>query len=300
MKYAFIQRHAGRFRIARQCAVLGVSRSGYYEWRGRGQSRRAAEDGQLLREIRAVHAGSREAYGAFKTWKVLNRAGIVCGKHRVARLRRRHGIEARRKRRFRVTIEHRQTAAPAPNLLERRFAAGVPGSAPDRVWVGDITYIATRAGWLYLAVLLDLHSRKVVGWAMGGRLTWDLAAAALEMAIEQRRPGAGLLHHTDQGSQYAATQYQERLSQRGFTASMSRKGNAWDNAVAESFFSNLKNELTHHRDFHTREQARSEIFDYIEIFYNRQRAHATLQYMSPLDYESRSNGAQLNCPVNPG
>ncbi len=296
MKYAFIHRHAGRFPVTRQCAALGVSRGGYYAWRGRGPSRRAIDDERLLREIRAVHLRSREAYGAFKTWKVLNRAGIACGKHRVARLRREAGIEARRKRRFRVTIEHRQTAAPAPNLLQRRFAVAVP----DRVWVGDITYIATRAGWLYLAVLLDLHSRKVVGWAMAARMTQGLAASALEMAVEHRRPGAGLLHHTDQGSQYAATQYRERLAQLGFVASMSRKGDCWDNAVAESFFGNLKNELTHHRDFHTREQARSEIFDYIEIFYNRQRAHATLQYMSPLDYESRSNGAQLNCPENTG
>lgn len=296
MKYAFIQRHAGRFRIARQCAALTVSRSGYYEWRGRAESRRASADKLLLREIRAVHARSREAYGAYKTWKVLNRAGIVCGKHRVARLRRGAGIEARRKRRFRVTIEHRQTVAPAPNLLARQFRVGVP----DRVWVGDITFIATRAGWLYLAILLDLHSRKVVGWAMGARMTQGLAASALEMAVEHRRPGAGLLHHTDQGSQYAARQYRERLAQLGFVASMSRKGDCWDNAVAESFFSNLKNELTHHRVFHTREQARGEIFDYIEIFYNRQRAHATLQYMSPVDYESRSNGAQLNRPENVG
>ena len=296
MKYAFIDRHAGRFPVTRQCTALGVSRGGYYDWRGRGPSRRAIDDERLLREIRAVHARSREAYGAFKTWKVLNGAGTACGKHRVARLRRENGIEARRKRRFRITVEHRQTAAPAPNLLERRFRVGVP----DRVWVGDITYIATRAGWLYLAVLLDLHSRKVVGWAMGARMTQGLAASALEMAVEHRRPGAGLLHHTDQGSQYAATQYRERLAQLGFVASMSRKGDCWDNAVAESFFGNLKNELTHHRDFHTREQARSEIFDYIEIFYNRQRAHATLQYMSPLDYESRSNGAQLNCPGKVG
>lgn len=300
MKYAFIDRHAGQFPIARQCAVLGVSRGGYYDWRRRGPSRRAVEDARLLGDIRAVHARSREAYGAFKTWKVLNGAGVACGKHRVARLRRENGIEALRRRRFRVTIEHRQTAAPAPNLLERRFAIGVAGSAPDRVWVGDITYIATRAGMLYLAILLDLHSRKIVGWAMGGRMTQDLTASALEMAVEQRRPGAGLLHHTDQGSQYAAGQYRERLAQLGFVASMSRKGNCWDNAVAESFFGNLKNELTHHRDFKTREQARSEIFDYIEIFYNRQRAHATLQYMSPLDYESRSNGAQLNCPGKAG
>lgn len=296
MKYAFIDRHAGRFRIARQCAALGVSRSGYYDWRGRGPSRRAAEDERLLREIRAAHEGSREAYGAFKTWKALNAAGVACGKHRVARLRRENGIEARRKRRFRVTIEHRQTAAPAPNLLQRNFAVG----APNRVWAGDITYITTRAGWLYLAVLLDLHSRRVVGWAMGNRLTWSLAAEALEMAVAQRQPAAGLLHHSDQGSQYAARQYRKRLAELGFTASMSRKANAWDNAVVESFFSSLKNELTHNRTFQTREQARSEIFDYIEIFYNRQRAHATLQFMSPNDFEKLSNGALLNRPENTG
>lgn len=285
MKYAFIKRQAGQHRIARLCTVLEVSRSGYYGWLSRPESRRSVADRQLLRDIRRLHQRSREAYGALKTWKVLQAAGVDCGKHRVARLRRHHGIEARRKRRFRATAEHRQLAPPAPNLLQRRFTV----TAPDRVWVGDITYIPTRAGWLYLAVLLDLYSRKVVGWAMSDRLTQELAAAALTMAVEQRRPPKGLLHHSDRGSQYSATRYRDALARLGITASMSRKANAWDNAVAESFFGTLKNELVHHRNFKTREQARSEIFDYIEIFYNRQRVHSTLQYLSPAEYERARN-----------
>ena len=285
MKYAFIKNHAEEHKTARLCAVLGVSRSGCYGWLARPESERAATDRQLLGKIRGVHRRTREAYGAVKTWKALQAAGVACGKHRVARLRCQHGIEAKRKRRFRAAAKHRQLAPPAPNLLQRRFTV----TRPDRVWVGDITYIPTHAGWLYLAVLLDLYSRKVVGWAMSDRLTQELAASALAMAVEQRRPAKGLLHHSDQGSQYSAIRYRAALAASGIAASMSRKGNAWDNAVAESFFSNLKNELVHHRDFKTREQARSEIFDYIEIFYNRQRVHSTLQYVSPADYEKARN-----------
>lgn len=288
MKYAFIKTQATAHRVTRLCAVLGVSRSGYYDWRDRPESRRSVDDRRLLAEIRAVHRHSRQAYGALRAWKVLNASGVACGKHRVARLRRQSGIEARRKRRFRAATEHRHLTPPAPNLLERQFMV----TAPNRVWVGDITYIPTRAGWLYLAVLIDLYSRRVVGWAMDSRMTQNLAAAALDMAVGQRRPAKGLLHHTDQGSQYSATLYRQRLAELGIRPSMSRKGNAWDNAVAESFFSSLKNELVFHRDFKTRAQARSEIFDYIEIFYNRQRAHSTLQYVSPLVYESQSNVLQ--------
>lgn len=285
MRYAFIQRQSEQHTVSILCAVLGVSRSGYYGWRSRPGHRRSIADRRLLQDIREVHFRSREAYGALETWKVLKAAGVDCGKHRVARLRREHGIEARRTRRFRAASEHRQLAPPAPNLLERRFTV----SAPNRVWVGDITYIPTGSGWLYLAVILDLYSRKVVGWAMSNRLTQDIAAAALSMAVEHRRPPKGLLHHSDQGAQYSATAYQARLAALAITVSMSRKGNAWDNAVAESSFSNLKNELVHHRRFKNHEQARREIFDYIEIFYNRQRVHATLNYVTPEAYESRSN-----------
>jgi len=296
VKYAFIHRHTGRFTVARLCATLGVSRSGYYEWRDRPESRRVIEDRQLLRSIREVHVRSREAYGADKTWRVLQASGIACGRHRVARLRRQNDIEARRKRRFRVVTEHHKLPPPAPNVLGRRFHV----TAPDRVWAGDMTVIPTGAGWLHLAVVLDLFSRRVVGWAMGNERGQALSLAALRMAITHRDPTPGLLHHSDQGSAYVGALYREQLDQMGAIVSMSRKGNAYDNAVVESFFGNLKNELVHHRRFVTREQARAEIFDYIEVFYNRQRAHATLKYMSPVDYENARPVSELTCPENPG
>jgi transposase InsO family protein len=296
VKYAFIRRHARLFTIARMCAVLGVSRSGYYEWRDRPESRRATQDRQLLQSIRAVHLESREAYGAYKTWRVLRARGVACGRHRVARLRRQNGIEARRKRRFRVVVEHHKLAPPAPNHLSRRFHV----RERDRVWAGDMTVIPTAAGWLHLAVMLDLYSRRVVGWAMGNERGQALSLAALRMATAHRRPKAGLLHHSDQGSAYVGTLYQAQIAQLGAIASMSRKGNAYDNAVVESFFGNLKNELVHHRVFATREQARAEIFDYIEIFYTRQRAHASLQYVSPVDYENSMPVLEKICPENPG
>ena len=254
------------------------------------------DDRRLLSHIQEIHHKSRRAYGALKTWRVLALQGIAGGKHRIARLRHQHGIEAQRKRRFRNAVPHQLSLPPAENLLERRFRVAVA----NRVWAGDITYVPTRSGWLYLAVLLDLHSRRVVSWAMATRITQGLSLAALEMAVEQRRPTKGLMHHSDQGSQYTAKDYRDRLRALGITVSMSRKGNPHDNAVVESFFSNLKNELTHQRRFENQDQARSEIFNYIEIFYNRQRAHATLQYISPVTYEEQSNGAQLNCPSNPG
>lgn len=287
MKYAFIGREAARHSIARLCRVMAVSRSGYYGWRDRGPGRRSADDKRLLSHIRDLHTKSRQAYGALKTWRVLRAQGVAGGKHRIARLRRQHGIEAKRKRRFRNAVTHQLSLPPAPDLLQRRFGVALP----NRVWAGDITYVPTRAGWLYLAVLLDLHSRRVVGWAMADRITRELTRNALDMAIEHRRPGPGLVHHSDQGSQYTAKDYRDRLAALGIAASMSRKGNPRDNAVVESFFSSLKNELTHHRSFTSQDQARIEIFDYIEIFYNRQRAHATLQYISPVEYEKQSNGA---------
>lgn len=293
MKYAFIRSHTGVFRIARMCAALSVSRSGYYEWRDRPESKRTMANRHLLQAIRSMHLQSREAYGAYKTWKVLQARGIVCGRHRVARLRRQHGIEAKRKRRFRIVVEHHKLPPPAPNLLDRRFHV----ARADRIWAGDMTVISTRTGWLHLAVLLDLHSRRVVGWAMGSQRNQALSLAALRMAIDHRRPEAGLLHHSDQGSAYVGAIYRAHLDRHGFVASMSRKGNAYDNAVVESFFSNLKNELVHHRNFASRDEARAQIFDYIEVFYNRQRAHAALQYLSPVDYERRQ---QVPDSIRPG
>ena len=287
MKYAFVREHAKRFRLSRLCGALGVSRSGYYEWLDRPESLRAAEDRRLLEKIRALHLQSREAYGAFKTWRVLQSKGIACGRHRIARLRRHNGIEAQRKRRFRVMTEHHKRPPPAPNRLAQNFRIG----EPDRVWAGDMTVIPTGTGWLHLAVILDLYSRRVVGWAMGNERNQALSIAALRMAVEQRLPKPGLIHHSDQGSAYVGALYLNELEGIGAIASMSRKGNCYDNAVVESFFGNLKNELVHHRRFSSREEARAEIFDYIELFYNRQRAHATLQFLCPVDYENQNNVA---------
>ncbi|MEQ1756037.1 MAG: IS3 family transposase [Micropepsaceae bacterium] len=285
MKYAFIRNNRRRFRLTRMCSALGVSRSGYYEWLGRPESHRVAADRRLLEQLRVLHRQSREAYGALKSWHVLQGRGVACGKHRIARLRRQNGIEALRKRRFRVTVEHHKRAPAAPNTLDRQFAV----VQPDRVWAGDMTVVPTGTGWLHLAVILDLYSRRVVGWAMGNQRGQALAIHALQMAIEQRSPAPGLLHHSDQGSAYTGADYHALLGKIGAETSMSRKGNCYDNAVVESFFSNLKNELTHHRHFFSREEARAAIFDYIELFYNRHRAHATLQYQSPVEYE-RSSG----------
>jgi putative transposase len=296
VKYAFIDRHRKRFRIVRLCAALEVSRSGFYEWVDRPQSQRAVEDQQLLETIRALHKRSREAYGAYKTWQVLRSRGVACGRHRIARLRRQNGIEALRKRRFRVMVEHHKRAPPAPNRLEQHFHV----AQPNRVWAGDMTVIPTATGWLHLAVVLDLFSRRVVGWAMGNERSQALSLRALRMAIDQRQPIPGLVHHSDQGSAYVGTIYQTELERIGAVISMSRRGNCYDNAVVESFFSNLKNELTHHRRFVTRDEGRAEIFEYIEVFYNRQRAHASLQFVSPMEYENSSHVALETCPGDPG
>ncbi len=265
------------------CQALHVSRSGYYAWCARGDSRRAVRHRELLVQIKRVHGAAREAYGAKKTWLELNAQGVSCGKHCVARLRQRAGIEAKRKRRFRLTVEHHRRAAAAPDLIQRHFAA----PAPDWAWVGDMTFIRTRVGFLHLAVLLDLYSRRVVGWSMSERPDLMLVLGALDMALTQRRPAGGLIHHTDQGPIYAARAYRDTLSVHGLKASMGAKGSAYDNAVAESFFSYLKNELVHHCDFANREAARMAIFDYIECFYNRSRRHQTLGYVSPVEFERK-------------
>ena len=282
MKYGFVRAHRDEFRVCRMCGVLKVSRSGYYDWCTRPESERSRRDKVLLKEIRKVHEINRQAYGAVKTWRALRDAGVACGKHRVARLRRLAGIEFRRMKRFRLAYQARQSAPPAPNLLRAPFEA----ARPDQIWVADITFIATRSGWLYLAVLIDVCSRLVVGWSMKERPTQELVSEALVMAAEQRRPCAGLIHHSDQGIQYSSGLYLRLLERHGVERSMSRKGNCYDNAVAESFFSSLKNELIHNRDYHTREEARTEIFEYIELFYNRQRLHQSLDYQTPARYDS--------------
>jgi putative transposase len=281
MRYAFIDAHRRTWRVERLCSALAVSRSGYYAWRTRPESRRAQANRTVLQQIRTVHEEFRQAYGAVKTWQELHARGIACGRHRVARLRRLDGIEARRMRRFRAAEQAHHSAPPAPNLVAQQFA--VP--APNRVWAGDITFIPTRRGWLYLAVLLDLYSRRIVGWAMSDRINGALVLAALTMALEQRRPEPGLIHHSDQGIQYAGGDYRALLRTHRLRISMSRKGNCYDNAPVESFFSTLKNEWTWHHTFQDREQARAALFDYIELFYNRQRRHAALDYLSPVQFE---------------
>jgi len=228
-------------------------------------------------QIRQVHLASRQNYGVIKTWKALKSGGLCCGKHRIARLRRANGIESKRRRRFKVTTMSKNTEWIAPNRLNRCFKV----AKPNQAWVGDVTFIATRTGWLYLAVLLDLYSRKVIGWSMSERNNKQLVINALDMALERRRPQSQVIHHTDRGAIYGSDYYRNKLIASGLIPSMSRKGDCWDNAVAESFFSTLKNELLYGQRFVSQEQARSEIFKFIEIFYNRQRLHQSLNYITP-------------------
>ena len=284
MRFRFIRDQENQHRVQTMCRVLKVSRSGFYGWRNRGCSARTQANQQLLTRIEHIHRQSRENYGAFKTWKALRSEGQSCWRHRVARLLRMHGIEAKRMRRFRSGYAARQVEVPpANNLLERNFTA----HAPNQVWVGDATFIPTREGWLILAVLIDLYSRQVVGWSMGRQLNRHVVTDALMMAIKHRRPAAGLIHHTDQGAVYGTASYREIQKQHGIVPSMSRKAQCLDNAVAESYFSNLKNELTWHCNFKDRDEARAAIFDYIELFYNRERLHETIGYVSPMEYERR-------------
>jgi transposase InsO family protein len=283
VKYAFIESHRAQFCLSALCRVLRVSRSGYYEQRARPSSVRSQVDDALTQQIEQIHRQYRACLGALKTWQVLRQRGIAVGKHRVARLRRAAGIEARRKQRFRVMVEHHYKEPPAPDRVRRGFQV----AAPNQVWVGDMTVVRTREGWLYLAIVLDLYARRVVGWAMDANQSVALPIAALTMAIAQRQPAPGLVCHTDQGVQYSAARYREVLQTHGIQASMSRKGNCHDNAVAESFFSNLKNELTHHAIYDTRRQAKAAIFDYIELLYNRLRPHQTLGYQTPVAVEEQ-------------
>lgn len=263
------------------CRVLQVSTSGYYDWRRRPPVSREADE-KLLVEIKAIHAESKRRYGSPRVHKKLRQRGIRCGQKRVARLMREHGLRARRRRRFKATTDSRHTLPVAENVLERQFEAEVP----DARWAADITYIWTQQGWLYLAVVMDLFSRRIVGWSMQETMERSLVISALQMALRARRPPPGLLHHSDRGSQYASGDYQELLRQASCTCSMSRKGNCWDNAPLESFFSTLKTELVYERRFETRQQARAEIFEFIEVWYNRQRLHSSLGYLSPADYEA--------------
>lgn len=287
MRYEFIDVEKAVYPIRILVRVLEVSRSGYYAWLLRKASRRKREDAELVDLILEIHKKSRQTYGSPRMTEELRKRGKQVSENRVARLMRTRGIRSKHRRKYRVTTQSDHRRAVAPNLLEREFTA----ASPNEAWVGDITYIWTLEGWMYLAVLLDLHSRRVVGWSMSDRLTDHLTLSALEMAVEQRRPGSGVIHHSDRGSQYASGDYVAKLKRYGFRRSMSRRGDCWDNAVAESFFASLEKELLLDSLFVTRDQARREIFDYIEIFYNRIRSHSTIDYLSPAEYEDLVGGS---------
>ena len=267
MRYAFIRTQERIHRVNRLCAALAVSRSGYYAWRDRPVSARIAEDQHLLPVLRDVHQQTREGYGAVKLWRVLKARGIRCGRHRVARLRKLAGLEARRIRRFRVIVEHHQLPPPAPNRLQQRFVT----TGLNRVWVGDVTHVPTRAGWLYVAVLLDLYSRRAIGWAMSARPDQQLTLDALAMAVRQRRVRPGLIHHSDQGAQYSCLAYQRQLVSLGMIPSMSRKGNCYDNAPVERCFGSWKNKLAPHRQFQNQAEAQVAIAEHRERLYRRER-----------------------------
>ena len=294
MRFAFIQAHAEQFHIVTMCRVLAVSKAGYYAWverSTRAPSARVHENVELTAVITAIHHRSRRAYGSPRVHAELAAQGRHHSEKRVARLMREAGLRAQAARPYRVTTDSNHTLPIAANVLARDFSVTNTrsgGAAPRRLntaWVGDITYLATREGWLFLAVILDLASRRVIGWAMRHAIDAVLTCDALRMALSTRRPAAGVVHHTDRGSQYAAGEYQALLAAHGMTCSMSRTGDCWDNAVAESFFASLKRELITGTHWATRDEARTAVFEYIELWYNRQRRHSSLGYLSPVAYE---------------
>jgi transposase InsO family protein len=280
MRYRFIQQHRKQFPISAMCRVMQVSPSGYYDWRARPQSPRAGQNRALVVRIKAAHTRSRQTYGRRRLHVQLQRDGVRCSRNRVARLMRQEGLQGRRRRGFRVTTDSRHGLPVAPNLLARDFSA----TGPNQVWLSDITYLPCAEGWEYLATVMDAYNRQIVGWALQSTLERSLTLNALEMALRQRQPAAGLIHHSDRGSQYACRDYQAVLTQRGLRCSMSRKGDPWDNAPQESFFGTLKSELVHDWSRPPRAQARREVSNYIEVFYNRQRLHSALGYQTPVGF----------------
>jgi putative transposase len=280
-RYRFILAHRASYPIALLCRVLGGARSGFYAWLQRGVSARQQADLRLTEQIRVVHTDSRQTYGSPRVHAILCQAGMPCSRKRVARLMRVAGLVGCRLQRRTRTTRAESTHHPAPNLVARQFTV----AQLDQLWVGDITYIPTWEGWLYLAVLLDACSRRVVGWAMAEHLGGELTRDALAMALARRRPVAELVHHSDRGSQYTASAYQALLAAHGVVASMSRAGDCYDNALAESFMATLKTELIDRQPWPTRRAARQAIFDWIEGFYNRRRLHSALGYQSPADFE---------------
>lgn len=281
MRYTFIKEYRGEWAVKLMAKILEVSLSGYYDWLKRPKSKRAEEDEILTEKIVMFHCGSRFTYGSPRIHKDLKAAGYKLGRKRVARLMRAAGLKGKRKRKYRTTTNSKYSRPKADNLVKQKFDA----VAPDTLWASDITYIPTHEGWLYLAVTLDLFSRKVVGWAFLDRLTDDLTLSALNMATRQRRSPAELIHHSDQGSQYASNGFRSHLETAGIQQSMSGKGNCYDNAMAESFFATLKTEEVDAASYETRQQAKTSIFSYIEGFYNPKRRHSSLSYLSPDEFE---------------
>jgi len=281
VRFAFIDAWKAEHRVSTLCRVLKVARSGYYAWLTREESTHAKEDRMLAVEVRAVFKEFKRRYGSPRVRRELRNNGRHVCRHRVARLMREEGLCARPRRKFVRTTNSNHGLSTPPNVLVRDFTAG----APDRVWAGDVTYLPTREGWLFLAVLLDLYSRRVVGWAMSEHNDEALTLSALQMALDQRQPEPGLVHHSDRGTTYASGEYQDVLAQRGIVCSMSRKGDCWDNAVVESFFSTLEFECARGEVFSSRSAGRQEVTEYILGFYNPRRLHSYLGYMSPMEFE---------------
>ena len=285
MRYQFISDEKKAYPVVLMCKVLLVSRSGYYRWAKGFKSPRKLEYERLRPVVKEIHSQSKESYGARRVAEELTALGEPCGRTKAASLMKDAGVEAKQKKRFKVTTNSDHKLPVAPNLLNRDFKA----IEADRVYVGDITYIWTREGWLYLAIVLDLYSRKIVGWSLSNRMKTSLVSDALKMAIWRRKPGKDIIFHSDRGSQYCSRKFQKLLKSHKMKSSMSKKGDCWDNAVAESFFGSMKTERVNEMNYQTREEARRDIVDYIEMFYNSKRRHSYLGYLSPKDFEQLGN-----------
>ena len=289
MRYQFIKEQQEHFSLAALCRVMQVCRGGYYAWRKRSKSARQLQNESLTAQIKAAHKDSKETYGSPRIFAELKANGVACSEKRIARLMRLHKIIAVRPKRFVVTTDSDHAMPIADNLLDRTFGA----ETPDTRWTADITYIWTSQGWLYLAIILDLFSRRIVEWAMDQTIERSLVLSALEMAIAGRNPSRDMLCQSDRGRQYASNDYRKRLEKAGIVCSMSRRGNCWDNAPTESFFAGLKKEMVYRTRFETREQARSAIFHWIEVWYNRKRRHSAIGFISPEEFEQQHRQKQL-------
>jgi len=286
VKFAYIKDHRNQFDVGAMCAVFGVTPAGFYAWLKRPESPRAARARELAEQVRTVHHQTKGVYGSLKITKELRHRKTIVNRKTVARLMQKLGIRSKVARKFRVrTTDSRHANPVAPNVLDRKFATA---DAPNKVWGVDITYLHTDEGFLYLAGVMDLYSRRIVGWSMDDSMTTDLVESAFNAALLSRKPAFGLLHHSDRGVQYTSARYRELLARHGITPSMSRAGDCYDNAVVESFWGKLKAEMVHHEHFATRARARAAVFEYIEMFYNRTRLHAALDYLSPTAFEERS------------